>query len=173
MPPLPMVMKWRFFRRSLEVNALKISIQEADFDIAVECERLRRDNPESGAVVTFSGLVRDIEKDRAVESLILEHYPGMTESSLEKIIHQAEGRWPLLDVTVIHRVGELKAAEQIVFVAVASLHRQAAFAACEFIMDYLKTSAPFWKKCRDERGESWVAAKESDTLASQRWQQPD
>ena len=151
---------------------MKISIQNEDFDIAAEVARLRADNPESGAVVTFSGLVRDMEQDRRVQSLVLEHYPGMTESSLEQIIHQAEGRWPLLDITVIHRVGELVAGEQIVFVAVASLHRQDAFAACEFIMDYLKTRAPFWKKCRDENGESWVVAKQTDTDASERWEQP-
>lgn len=150
---------------------MKISIQKQDFDITAEYARLRRENPESGAIVTFSGLVRELEQDRRVQSLVLEHYPGMTESSLEKIIHQAEGRWPLLDVTVIHRVGELKAGEQIVFVAVASLHRQAAFAAGEFIMDYLKTRAPFWKKCRDEYGESWVEAKQSDTEAGLRWKQ--
>lgn len=150
---------------------MKISIQKKDFDIAIEYTRLRKENPASGAIVTFSGLVRDLEQDRRVQSLVLEHYPGMTESSLEQIIHQAEGRWPLLDVTVIHRVGELKAGEQIVFVGVASLHRQAAFAAGEFIMDYLKTRAPFWKKCRDENGESWVEAKQSDTEASLRWKQ--
>jgi molybdopterin synthase catalytic subunit len=150
---------------------MKISIQKEDFDVAAEVDRLRRNNPESGAVVTFSGLVRDMEQDRRVQSLVLEHYPGMTESSLEQIIHQAEGRWPLLDVTVIHRVGELKAGEQIVFVAVASLHRQDAFSACEFIMDYLKTRAPFWKKCRDENSASWVEARQSDTEASRRWEE--
>lgn len=149
---------------------MKISIQREDFDIAEECARLRRDNPECGALATFSGLVRDLEGERQVESLVLEHYPGMTESSLEKIIHEAEGRWPVLDVTVIHRIGELKAGEQIVFVAVASLHRHAAFAASEFIMDFLKTRAPFWKKCRDANGESWVEAKQSDTEASRRWE---
>ena len=149
---------------------MKIAIQEEDFDIGAECARLRADNPACGALVTFSGLVRDLEQERRVEALILEHYPGMTEASLEKIIHEAEGRWPLLDVTVIHRIGELRPGEQIVFVAVASLHRQAAFAAGEFIMDYLKTRAPFWKKCRDEKGESWVEARDSDTAASQRWQ---
>jgi molybdopterin synthase catalytic subunit len=149
---------------------MKISIQPEDFSIANECDILRHANPECGALVTFSGLVRDLDQGRHVESLILEHYPGMTESSLEKIIHQAEERWPILDVTVIHRIGELKAGEQIVFVAVASLHRQAAFSACEFIMDFLKTRAPFWKKCRDENGESWVEAKSSDTEASQRWE---
>jgi len=131
---------------------------------------MRQACPQAGAIVTFSGLVRDLEGDKQVQSLVLEHYPGMTETSLEKIVQEASERWPVIDTTVIHRVGELKAAEQIVFVAVASLHRQAAFSACEFIMDYLKTRAPFWKKCRDENGENWVEAKDSDEQASLRWQ---
>ena len=148
---------------------MKISIQQDDFDIAEESRLLRESNSNTGAIVTFSGLVRDLDNERKVESLILEHYPGMTESSLEKIIAQAQGRWSILDVTVIHRIGELQAGEQIVFVAVASLHRGEAFSACEFIMDFLKTRAPFWKKCRDENGESWVEAKTTDVDASARW----
>jgi len=149
---------------------VKISIQQEDFDIAHESDLMRQACPQAGAIVTFSGLVRDLEGDKQVQSLVLEHYPGMTETSLEKIVQEASERWPVIDTTVIHRVGELKAAEQIVFVAVASLHRQAAFSACEFIMDYLKTRAPFWKKCRDENGENWVEAKDSDEQVSQRWQ---
>jgi molybdopterin synthase catalytic subunit len=148
---------------------MKISIQQNDFDIAEESRLLRESNSNTGAIVTFSGLVRDLDNERNVESLILEHYPGMTESSLEKIIAQAQSRWSILDVTVIHRIGELQAGEQIVFVAVASLHRGEAFSACEFIMDFLKTRAPFWKKCRDENGESWVEAKSTDEDASARW----
>ena len=148
---------------------MKISIQVEDFDIGAETALLRRNNSDTGAIVTFTGLVRDSEKGRHIESLTLEHYPGMTESSLEKILAQAQSRWPVLDITVIHRVGELKVGEQIVFVAVVSEHRQAAFEASEFIMDYLKTRAPFWKKCRDESGESWVEAKASDMQASERW----
>ena len=148
---------------------MKISIQQDDFDIAEESRLLRESNSNTGAIVTFSGLVRDLDNERKVESLILEHYPGMTESSLEKIIAQAQGRWSILDVTVIHRIGELQAGEQIVFVAVASLHRGEAFSACEFIMDFLKTRAPFWKKCREENGESWVEAKATDEDASARW----
>ncbi len=148
---------------------MKISIQQDDFDIAEESRLLRESNSNTGAIVTFSGLVRDLDNERNVESLILEHYPGMTESSLEKIIAQAQSRWSILDVTVIHRIGELQAGEQIVFVAVASLHRGEAFSACEFIMDFLKTRAPFWKKCRDENGESWVEAKSTDEDASARW----
>jgi len=149
---------------------VKISIQQEDFDIGHESDLMRQACPHAGAIVTFSGLVRDLEGDKQVQSLVLEHYPGMTETSLEKIVQEASERWPVIDTTVIHRVGELKAAEQIVFVAVASLHRQAAFSACEFIMDYLKTRAPFWKKCRDENGENWVEAKDSDEQASLRWQ---
>ena len=148
---------------------MKISIQKEDFDIAVETRLLRDENPKAGALVTFSGLVRDLESEREVESLTLEHYPGMTESSLEKIIAQARERWSILDVSVIHRIGELRAGEQIVFVAVVSLHRGEAFSACEYIMDFLKTRAPFWKKCRDENGESWVESKASDEDASARW----
>lgn len=148
---------------------MKISIQKEDFDIAEETQQLRDENPNTGAVVTFSGLVRDLDNERQVESLTLEHYPGMTESSLETIIGEAQQRWSILDASVIHRIGELKAREQIVFVAVASLHRADAFSACEFIMDFLKTRAPFWKKCRDENGESWVESKASDEDASARW----
>lgn len=148
---------------------MKISIQEEDFDIAGETRLLRDENPAAGALVTFSGLVRELDNEREVESLTLEHYPGMTESSLEKIIAQAQERWSILDVSVIHRIGELRAREQIVFVAVVSLHRSEAFSACEYIMDFLKTRAPFWKKCRDENGESWVESKASDEDASKRW----
>jgi molybdopterin synthase catalytic subunit len=148
---------------------MKISIQKEDFDIGVETQQLRNDNPNTGALVTFSGMVRDLDNERHVESLTLEHYPGMTESSLEAIIAEAQERWSILDVSVIHRIGELKAREQIVFVAVVSLHRADAFSACEFIMDFLKTRAPFWKKCRDEHGESWVESKATDEDASARW----
>ena len=148
---------------------MKISIQQEDFDITHETQLLRDANNNIGAIVTFSGLVRDLEGARTILSLTLEHYPGMTETSLEKIIAEAKARWSILDATVIHRIGEMKAEEQIVFVAVASLHRQDAFSACEFIMDYLKTRAPFWKKCRDESGESWVETKASDQEAEKRW----
>ena len=148
---------------------MKIAIQQEDFDVADEVRRLRDENQNTGAVVTFSGLVRETDDERKVQSLTLEHYPGMTETSLEKIIQEAEERWPIQDVTIIHRIGELQAGEQIVFVAVAGLHRKAAFAACEFIMDFRKTRAPFWKKCRDEQGETWVEAKDSDLEASKRW----
>jgi molybdopterin synthase catalytic subunit len=148
---------------------MKISIQQEDFDISHETRLLRDVHSNIGAIVTFSGLVRDIEESRKILSLTLEHYPGMTETSLEKIIAEAESRWSILDATVIHRIGELKTEDQIVFVAVASMHRQDAFSACEFIMDFLKTRAPFWKKYRDESGESWIEAKTSDQEAEKRW----
>jgi molybdopterin synthase catalytic subunit len=148
---------------------MKISIQQEDFDVTHETQLLRDAHSNIGAIVTFSGLVRDLDESRKILSLTLEHYPGMTETSLGKIITEAKARWSILDATVIHRIGELMAEEQIVFVAVASLHRQDAFSACEFIMDYLKTRAPFWKKCRDESGESWVEAKETDKEADKRW----
>lgn len=148
---------------------MKISIQTDDFNIQEETEYFRRQGNSTGAIVTFSGLVRDFYGDIKVSSLLLEHYPGMTEKSLEQIVEQASSRWPILDTTIIHRVGELKAGDQIVFVAVSSEHRHAAFNACEFIMDYLKTQAPFWKKTREENGEHWVEAQESDFQAADKW----
>jgi molybdopterin synthase catalytic subunit len=146
-----------------------IRVQEADFAHEREVAALRARGGAVGAIVTFTGLVRDLEASTSVNGLYLEHYPGMTEKSLRKIVADAAARWPLLDVTVIHRVGRLHAAEQIVFVGVSSAHRHAAFAACEFIMDYLKTRAPFWKKSLRADGEFWVDAKQSDTVASERW----
>ena len=148
---------------------MKISIQTEDFSLQQESDRLRELSSDTGAIVTFVGLVRDLDKDAKVSSLFLEHYPGMTEKSLALISEQAQQRWPLIDTTIIHRIGELKASEQIVFVGVSSRHRDAAFAACEFMMDYLKSQAPFWKKTRDETGEHWVAAKDSDEAAAKRW----
>ncbi len=149
---------------------LKINVQFADFSLQHEAEALRLDNS-VGAIVTFSGLVRDMHEDQPVNGLFLEHYPGMTEKSLQAIAAEAQARWPLLAITIIHRIGELKAGDQIVFVGVSSAHRGAAFSACEFIMDYLKTRAPFWKKSLQAGGECWVDAKESDTAASDRWHQ--
>jgi molybdopterin synthase catalytic subunit len=148
---------------------LRISIQHADFSLQEETAVLRRLSSNLGALVTFSGLVRELHDEGAIKGLFLEHYPGMTESSLEAIALEAGRRWPLTGVTIIHRIGELHAGDQIVFVATASAHRAAAFSACEFIMDYLKTRAPFWKKCLAEDGEFWVAAKDSDQAASERW----
>lgn len=146
-----------------------IKVQLEDFNQQVEYDRLRRDS-HTGAVVTFTGLVRDINQGEQITALTLEHYPAMTEKALACIIEQAKSRWELIDTTVIHRVGELQLLDQIVFVGVASLHRGDAFAACEFIMDYLKTEAPFWKKESNSAGESyWVDARESDQSALNKW----
>lgn len=150
----------------------RISIQFADFSLKHEAEALRLDNG-IGAIVTFSGLVRDMHGEQSVTGLFLEHYPGMTEKSLQTIAEEAQARWPLRALTIIHRIGELKAGDQIVFVGVSGAHRGAAFSACEFIMDYLKTRAPFWKKSLNSDGDCWVEAKDSDTTASERWRQAD
>lgn len=149
----------------------KVRVQEADFDIGAEIAAMRRDNPKIGAIASFVGVVRDINDGDAVSTMTLEHYPGMTEKSIGAIIDQARGRWEVLDVQVIHRVGMLKPTDQIVLVIVASGHRGDAFAACEFIMDYLKTQAPFWKKEVTPKGARWVDARSSDDSALERWQQ--
>ncbi len=147
-----------------------IRVQEEDFDISAELARLREGKPEIGAVASFIGLVRDLNDGGAVADLTLEHYPGMTEKALTAIVEDAQNRWDLIDVTVIHRVGTLKPLEQIVLVAVASAHRGEAFQACEFIMDYLKTRAPFWKKETTGSGERWVEQRSGDDHAAERWQ---
>jgi molybdopterin synthase catalytic subunit len=144
---------------------LKVSIQREDFDLTVETDAIRKSNPKIGAVASFIGQVRDV-------SMTLEHYPGMTENSIKKIIEEAQGRWQVMDCTVIHRYGELEPTDQIVLVAVASAHRGDAFAACEFIIDYLKTQAPFWKKEHGPQGARWVEARASDEDAAERWQDP-
>ncbi|MCC5879585.1 MAG: molybdopterin synthase catalytic subunit MoaE [Idiomarina sp.] len=146
---------------------IRIRVQNDDFDMAAEYERLRR-NDSYGAVVTFTGLVREVQGDH-LQAMHLEHYPGMTENVLMTIVKQADARWNLGDVTVIHRVGSLTLNEQIVLVAVSSAHRVDAFEAAQFIMDFLKTKAPFWKKEATTRGEHWVEAKDSDDKAGQRW----
>ena len=144
-------------------------MQTEDFNLQLEYDDLRK-NASVGAVVTFSGLVRDYNLGLAVSGLTLEHYPGMTEKCLEDIVIQAKQRWNILACRVIHRVGELALQDQIVFVGIASLHRQEAFACCEFIMDYLKTQAPFWKKESNLEGDShWVDARESDHRALFKW----
>ena len=124
-----------------------------------------------GAVVMFSGLVRDMNLGDTVGGLFLEHYPGMTEKSLEAIVEEARGRWPLDHVRIIHRVGQLEPGDQIVFVGTTSAHRESAFQACEFLMDFLKTRAPFWKREQTGAGERWIEAKETDTAAAERWQE--
>lgn len=146
-----------------------ISIQTADFDAPQEYETLRRCGPDTGAVVTFTGLVRDRGDTQGVTGLFLEHYPGMTENVLEELIRDAEARWDLTAVRIIHRVGKLSLQDQIVFVGVSSAHRSDAFAACAFLMDALKTTAPFWKKEISEQGEHWVEQKESDLARGEAW----
>jgi molybdopterin synthase catalytic subunit len=146
-----------------------VRVQTEDFDIAREIAELRRGDTRVGAVAAFVGLVRDINDAAAVSTLTLEHYPGMTEKALMRIVDEAKSRWNVYDAVVIHRIGELKPADQIVFVAVSSAHRGEAFAACEFIMDYLKTRAPFWKKEQTPAGERWVEARASDDEAAARW----
>jgi len=147
-----------------------IRIQASDFSVDQEYQALRKRNPNQvGAICTFSGLVRDFGDNEGVTGMFLEHYSGMTEHCLQKIIDQAASRWKITDTTVIHRIGQLDLTEQIVFVGVSSAHRADAFAACEFIMDYLKTDAPFWKKETSIKGSEWVEAKQSDKQRSQKW----
>jgi molybdopterin synthase catalytic subunit len=150
-----------------------IHIQADDFDLAEEYELLRQLDSAVGAVVTFTGLVRDLEKNASINSLTLQHYPGMTESLLQEIVDQAQQRWHLIGVTVIHRVGELLPSDQIVFVGVASQHRADAFEAAQFVMDYLKTKATFWKKVDRNDGQHWVESKDSDQTAKERWHRDD
>lgn len=146
-----------------------ISVQTEDFDMAAEYQELIKESESEGAVVTFTGLVRDVNQGEQVSTLTLEHYPGMTEKSLAEIVLQAKQRWPLGKVRLIHRVGPLKLSDQIVFVGVTSKHREAAFEACQFIMDYLKNKAPFWKKETTQKGDKWVSFNEKDKVAASRW----
>ena len=140
---------------------MKISVQREEFDIGLEVRKISK-NKSIGAVASFIGQVRDV-------AMTLEHYPGMTEKALNAIVEEAKGRWQIIDCTVIHRYGELKPTDPIVLVVVASPHRGDAFAACEFLMDYLKTRAPFWKKEQTAEGPRWVEAKSSDDQAAERW----
>ena len=149
---------------------MKIQIQVEDFDVSKELELLRVDLPQIGGINVFVGTVRDEHFGQKIEGMVLEHYPGMTEKSLANILDQAQARWQILNATVIHRVGDLRPGEQIVLVAVASSHRGDAFAACEFIMDYLKTSAPFWKKELTPNGAHWVDARITDDERLKKWQ---
>ena len=147
-----------------------IKVQEADFNIQDEYDAMRSDNQEDGAIVFFTGLVRDFNQGNDVTGLFLEHYPAMTEKALSKIVEEAKERWPINRVRLIHRVGQLYLADQIVFVAVSSKHREAAFDACRFIMDYLKNRAPFWKKETTTQGDVWVEALEKDQTAMEKWE---
>ncbi len=146
-----------------------IRIQTHDFDLAQEYQQLRELSTTVGAVVTFIGLVRDFELDASIDSLSLQHYPGMTETLLQEIVDQANKRWNLIGSTVIHRVGELLPRDQIVFVGVASQHRADAFQAAQFLMDYLKVKATFWKQVSQNGKQHWVENKDSDTDALARW----
>ena len=151
---------------------MTVRIQTEDFDSGAEIAAMRRGNPAIGAIASFVGVVRDVNEGDSVREMTLEHYPGMTEKSIEEIVGQARGRWNVIDALVVHRVGLLKPTDQIVLVIVASAHRGDAFAACAFIMDYLTTQAPFWKKERTAEGSRWVDARATDDVAADRWRQP-
>jgi molybdopterin synthase catalytic subunit len=146
-----------------------VRVQFEDFDAGAEIARMRLARPDTGAVAAFIGQVRDLSEGAEVSGMTLEHYPGMTEKALEAIVDQARQRWNIFDALVIHRIGALKPLDQIVLVVVSGAHRGEAFSACEFIMDYLKTEAPFWKKELTETGDRWVEARSSDDTAKQRW----
>jgi molybdopterin synthase catalytic subunit len=146
-----------------------VRVQRGPFSVGNECERLRKLRTDIGALVTFTGLVRDFEDTRTLKSLTLEHYPAMTQTMLENFAKEATQRWPLLGLTIIHRFGDLKLGEDIVLVCVASAHRHAAFEAANFLMDWLKTKAPFWKKETASDGATWVEAKAVDDAAADKW----
>ena len=146
-----------------------ISVQAEDFDIANLTEQVRANDASNGAIVTFTGIVREMSDGPGLEAMYLEHYPGMTEKALQKIAGQARERWDLGNIVVVHRIGRLSLNENIVFVGVGSAHRVAAFQAAQFIMDYLKRDAPFWKKEITSTGEYWVEAKQTDLDAAENW----
>jgi molybdopterin synthase catalytic subunit len=146
----------------------KISIQFDDFNVSDELILAHNHDNDIGAAVSFLGLVRDLTNEN-ITKMTLEHYPGMTEKSLRKIAEKAQSRWKLGNITIIHRVGELNINEQIVLVITTSKHRKSAFESCEYIMDYLKTQAPFWKKEHTEKGSKWVEAKKIDDIQKERW----
>jgi molybdopterin synthase catalytic subunit len=148
---------------------MTVRVQAADFDVAREIDALRAGDARVGAVASFIGTVRDVNDAANVATLTLEHYPGMTEKALTAIVDEAKGRFDILDALVIHRIGELRPTDQIVLVVVTGAHREAAFDACRFLMDYLKTRAPFWKKEQTPDGARWVDARASDDEAAARW----
>ena len=152
---------------------MAVRVQAEDFDIGAECAALTAGRSDIGALATFTGLVRDLGGDEALEAMTLEHYPGMTEKMLGEIEAEARCRWPLFDCLIIHRYGRLEPGAQIVFVATASSHRKAAFEACEFLVDWLKTKAPFWKLEETTAGPQWVEARAEDDDAAARWDRPD
>ena len=169
-----MATRWPFSHR-LQVAelgtqaSLAVSVQTEDFDVAALQRDLLAGAHAEGAVACFTGYVRAANVGQSVSVMELEHYPGMTESSIVNILEQAGGRWPLLAASVVHRVGRLLAGDQIVWVGVASAHREAAFSACEFIMDYLKNEAPFWKREEGPQGSQWVEARTEDSARAARW----
>ena len=148
---------------------MTVRVQTEDFDVGAEIAQLRNGNPRIGAVVSFAGLMRDVNDGEAVRAMTLEYYPGMTERALDRIVAQAKERWNIIEALLVHRVGSLRPQDQIVLVAVAAEHREPAFRACEFIIDTLKTHAPFWKKEQTASGERWVAARDSDQAAGRDW----
>ena len=151
---------------------MRIRVQTEAFELGAEVDAISQGRTDIGAIASFVGLARDINEGSGVSAMTLEHYPGMTEKALAALVAEANARWSLLDVTVIHRVGRLLPGDPIVLVAVASRHRGEAFAACEYIMDALKTRAPFWKKEETPEGERWVEARASDDAAAARWIEP-
>jgi molybdopterin synthase catalytic subunit len=148
---------------------MTIRLQREDFDAAKEAAALTRGRTDVGAVVTFTGICRGAEAGAPIAALTLEHYPGMAEAEIARHVDEANARWPLMGVTVIHRYGRIEPGENIVLVVTASSHREAAFAAAEFLMDYLKTRAPFWKQVESAAGTSWIEAKDTDDAAADRW----
>ena len=148
---------------------MAVRVQTGDFDIGAEIAALRKGDARVGGVASFIGVVRDLNEGDSVAEMTLEHYPGMTESALEKIVVEAKSRWDIYEALVIHRVGKLKPTDQIVLVVVTSAHRGEAFLACEFLMDYLKTKAPFWKQEQTGQGGRWVEARATDDAAADRW----
>lgn len=148
---------------------MPVRVQQQDFDVGAELAALRAGDARVGAVAAFVGTVRDVSEGSVVAAMTLEHYPGMTEKALEEICNEAQERWQLYQTLVVHRVGKLRPLDQIVLVIVTSAHRADAFAACAYIMDFLKTRAPFWKKEFTGQGERWVEARDSDDEAASRW----
>ena len=156
----------------MKAGLMKIVVQSEAFELGAEVKAISQGRTDIGAIASFVGLARDMSEGSGVQAMTLEHYPGMTEKALAALVEEANARWALLDVTVIHRVGRLLPGDPIVLVAVASRHRGEAFAACEYLMDALKTRAPFWKKEETPEGERWVEARASDDVAAARWIEP-
>jgi molybdopterin synthase catalytic subunit len=149
-----------------------VRLQREEFDPAAEAAALTRGRSDVGALVTFTGICRGDEAGEPIAALTLEHYPGMAEAEITRHVEEAQARWPLMGVTIIHRYGRIEPGENIVLVVTASSHRQAAFAAAEFLMDYLKTRAPFWKQVEGKSGATWIEAKQTDDTAASRWTKP-